>query len=276
MREWPANERVAHVGLRGQVDGLRLVAGEACRIGVALADICDAPAGKRERQVLYGGQFLVLEQRGGWAFGIAGRDGYVGYLPEAALIADQPASHWVSAPATHLYATPDIKQPEAVGVSLGARLGVVAEVDQRFVQTDLGLFALNAHLSPLGQWAGDPVAVALLFLGTPYLWGGNSRHGLDCSGLVQAAHLACGIACPGDSDQQQAALGVALPEHEPLRRGDLLFWADHVALCISETDLLHAVGFHMQVLVEPIATVVARNLALGAGPVTGRRRLPPA
>lgn len=274
-RQWAANARVAHESLRGQVDGQRLVVGEPCRIGVALADLRDGPAGRRERQLQYGAQFLVLERTGGMAFGFARHDGYVGYLPEADLGADQPASHWVSAPASHLYAAPDIKRPEVVALSLGARLCVVAEVNERFVQTDQGLYALRPHLSPLGQWAADPVAVALEFVGTPYLWAGNSRNGIDCSGLVQAAHLACGIACPGDSDQQQAALGAALPEAEPLRRGDLLFWAGHVALCISGTDLVHAAGYFMQVRIEPIATVVARNIALGAGPVTGRRRLAP-
>ena len=82
----------------------------------------------------------------------------------------------------------------------------------------------------------DPVAVAELFLGTPYLWGGNSRAGIDCSGLVQAALLACGIACPGDSDLQAAIRRHArLSRSSRSARGDLIFWKGHVAMVADPT-----------------------------------------
>lgn len=268
----PANDRVAHLSLQAQAAARRLVAGDWARVGTGLADLCQTPGGRRDRQLLYGARFLVLERRGGFAFGQAERDGYVGYLAEAALGPDGLATHWLAAPASHLYAEPDIKTPEVAALSLGSLLTVVAEAGPRFVQTDLGLFALRPHLRRIGDWASDPVAVARGFIGSPYLWGGNSRAGIDCSGLVQAAHLACGIACPGDSDLQQAGFGRDLAEPEPLQRGDLLFWKGHVALAVDAATLIHAVGFHMAVLIEPIAEVVARNLDLGAGPVVARKR----
>ena len=273
QRLTPANGRVAHLSLLGSVVAARFVTGDWARVSVALTDLLSEPSGSRERQLLYGERFLVLERLGGWAFGQAERDGYVGYLAQAALGDDRAATHWVSAPATHLYRYPDIKRPEATALSLGARITVAGAAPGPFVKTDQGLFALGQHLRPLGEWASDPVAVALQFLGTPYLWGGNSRAGLDCSGLVQAAHLACGIACPGDSDLQQAALGQPVRPGTQPERGDLLFWAGHVALVTGPGQIIHANGHRMAVTYEGIADATARIAAGGGGPVIGHKRL---
>ncbi len=128
------------------------------------------------------------------------------------------------------------------------------------------------HLRALGEWCQDPVAVAEMFLGTPYLWGGNSRDGIDCSGLVQAALLACGRDCPGDSDQQ-AGIGTELAEGDALRRGDLVFWKGHVAMVVDGDRLIHANGHSMSVAHEGIAACIERIAAAGGGPVTARRRV---
>ena len=133
----------------------------------------------------------------------------------------------------------------------------------------------TAHLRPVDQAEGDPVAVAERFLGTPYHWGGNSGFGIDCSGLVQAACLACGIPCPGDSDLQEAALGRTLPADAVLRRGDLLFWKGHVAWVAGPDLLLHANAHHMAVALEPLLPALARIEGQGDGPVTRRARLLP-
>lgn len=272
-----ANGRVAHLSLRGSATADAYVAGEWAVVAVPLADVLGAPDGKRVRQAIYGERLLVLERRNGWAFAQAERDGYVGYVSEAALAADRVASHWVSAPATHLYRHPDIKLGEAMPLTLGARVGVVGPADGpvagRFVQTDQGLFAIARHLRPVGDWAVDPVSVAEGFLGTPYLWGGNSRAGIDCSGLVQTAHLACGIACPGDSDLQMAGLGVDLPGGTAPQRGDLLFWKGHVALVSGPDRIIHAAGHFMAVVEEGLAEAIARILAQGAGPVLAHKRV---
>jgi cell wall-associated NlpC family hydrolase len=127
------------------------------------------------------------------------------------------------------------------------------------------------HLAPLDRVEPDFVAVAERFLGTPYLWGGKTNNGVDCSGLVQVALAACGMPCPRDSDMQERALGapVALADS---RRGDLLFWKGHVAIVRDAATLLHANAFHMMVAVEPIAEALARIEAAGS-PVTSVKRL---
>ncbi|PTE22851.1 NLP/P60 hydrolase [Cereibacter changlensis JA139] len=267
-RTTPANARAAHDSLRGQIEAPRFTAGEPAQVSLPLVDLLAAPGGARDRQLLLGDGFLVIDRHEGFAFGRAEKDGFCGYVAEAALAAPGAPTHWVAAPATHLYSAARVQAPERAGLSFGARLtvtgaaGIFSETTEGHVPTQ--------HLRPLGEVFADPVEAAMLFLGTPYLWGGNSRSGIDCSGLVQAALLACGIACPGDSDLQQA-IGEEVAEAE-LRRGDLLFWKGHVAMIVDATRMIHATGQFMQVVVEETRTAIDRIAAQDAGPVIARRR----
>lgn len=270
-RETPANGRVAHVSLRGQVTAKRYVEGEPARIAVPLTDLLAAPGGARDRQLTLGARVLVLDRQAGHAFVRSDRDGYVGYVTEDALGPDLPTTHWIAAPAAHLYPAPDLKQREIAMLSLGVELRVTGAAGQ-FLETPAG-FVPATHLRALDDRPTDPVTVATLFLGTPYLWGGNSRFGIDCSGLVQAAHLACGIPCPGDTDLQQARLGHPLPKGAALQRGDLIFWKGHVALMVDAETILHANAHRMMVNTEGYEAAVARIAAAGEGAVTARNRL---
>ena len=267
----PANDRVAHVSLRGTVKAARFVEGEAASVAAPLADLLAAPGGARDRQLLMGEEVLVLDRHEGFAFLRSTKDGYCGYVAEAALGPFHTPTHWIANPASHLYPAPDMKLREVAGVSFGARLTITAE-HPRFLETEGGLFVPRPHLRPLGQVMGDPAGVAEMFLGSPYLWGGNSRAGLDCSGLVQASLLACGIACPGDSDMQ-VALGEPVDGPESLRRGDLIFWNGHVAMALDPTRLIHANAFRMAVAIEGIAEAIARIEGQGDGPPTALRRV---
>jgi cell wall-associated NlpC family hydrolase len=264
----PANNRAALERLRGQIDAPRFVPGEAARVAVPLADLCRSPGGARDRQLLWGEGVTVIDRHQGWAFVEAARDGYCGYLREIALGPTRRATHRVTAPGTHLYPEPRVQARETAALSFGARLTVQGTVGP-FVSTPEG-FVPAPHVRPLTEVFGDPVEVALLFLGTPYLWGGNSRDGIDCSGLVQAAWLACGRDCPGDSDLQQA-LGQPLPDDGSLRRGDLVFWPGHVAIMADESRIIHATGHAMAVVLEDLTAVTAR-IAVLDHPVVARRR----
>lgn len=268
----PANGRVAHASLIGRVQAARYVQGTWARLVVPLADLLRAPDGQRDRQCLMGDRVLVLEQGERFAFVQAEKDGYCGYLTLGALGKDVPQTHWVSAPATHLYTTPGIKLREAAGLTLGAQLCIRGQ-DEKFFETADGLFVPRQHLRPMVERLTDPAHIAEMFLGTPYLWGGNSRGGIDCSGLVQAALLACGIPCPGDSDLQFAALGRPIADGG-VRRGDLFFWRGHVAMAVDPDRIIHANGFRMAVTQEGIAEAMAR-IAQQEGPAAylGARRL---
>ncbi|MDE9449509.1 C40 family peptidase [Aliiroseovarius sp. Z3] len=267
----PANSRIAHESLRGQIDAPAYTQGKWRRVAAGVVDILKAPNGPRNRQTLWGERVLELENHDGFAFVQAEKDGYVGYIASACLMDDAQATHWVSSLGTHLYPAPDMKQHEVDTLSFGARLTIVGAVN-RFLETDTGQFVPTSHLSPVGARCEDTVANAELFLGTPYLWGGNSRAGIDCSGLVQAALLAVGHDCPGDSDMQEG-LGSAIADDTPLERGDLLFWKGHVALVVDQARMIHANAFHMAVAYEEIDAGIARIETQGDGPVTARRRL---
>jgi cell wall-associated NlpC family hydrolase len=265
----PMTARVAHESLRGRAGGRRLVAGTPARVALPLADLRRAPGGPRDRQVLLGERLVVLDHLDGHAFVQADKDGYCGWVEVAALGPDAAVSHWVSAPASHLYPAPRVQAEAVAAVPFGALVAAGA-AEGGFAPTPAGWLPA-AHLRPLAERFDDAAAVALLFLGTPYLWGGNSRAGIDCSGLIQAALLACGRPCPGDSDLQ-ATLGRALAPDEAAVRGDLIFWAGHVAMVVAPGEIVHATGHGMTTRTEPLEAAIARIAAAGGGPVTGRRR----
>lgn len=264
----PANTRVAAAHLRNTEPGLARVQGQPRQVIRPLVDLLRAPDGPRDRQLLFGDVVAVYEDRKGWAFVQAQKDGYVGYLPGTSLGPATKPTHWIAAPASHVYRDADIKSPDLFALSLGAKITALAEHSD-FIETADGHIP-RIHLRQINDRPTDPVEVAKSLMYTPYLWGGNSRWGIDCSGLVQAALLACALPCPGDSDQQQA-LG-----HEvdgPPKRGDLIFWKGHVGLITEPDLLLHANAHHMAVAQEALQGAIDRITAQGGGAVTARRRL---
>ncbi|MBM3615236.1 MAG: NlpC/P60 family protein [Alphaproteobacteria bacterium] len=266
----PATPHIAHSSLKGRLEVPVYTDGTPMRVALPLIDLLRAPNGARERQLLLGAGFIVIDRHEGHAFGFAEADGYCGWLPDAALSRGPTPTHWVATPGTHLYPEPKVQAPEICALSLGARVAITAQ-HGAWAETTQG-FLPASHILPLGQYLPDPVTVAESLLHTPYLWGGNSRAGLDCSGLVQLAFAACGLALPGDSDLQQA-VGHPIPAEASLHRGDLIFWKGHVAIVVDDHRLIHANGHSMSVAHEDTADCIARIAAQGGGPVTHRRRV---
>jgi cell wall-associated NlpC family hydrolase len=241
------------------------------RITIPVADLTRTPNGARDRQLLMGDPVTILHDVGQHRLVRAERDGYHGYVEARHLGPPQTPSYHVTARSTHAYSAPDIKSAETMTLSFGSRLAVRRE-HASFIETEFG-FIPRQHVHPMDAHATDPAAVAHVFLGTPYLWGGNSGFGIDCSGLVQAALHACFLPCPGDSDQQEARLGAALPSDAPFDRNDLVFWRGHVAIVTDSNMLIHANAGHMAVATEAIDTAIARIEAQGDGPPTAHKRL---
>jgi hypothetical protein len=267
----PANTRVAAQHLKGIVPAEAYVDGVPQQITQPIVDLCPKPEGRRDRQLLLGASVNVFEDRDGWSFVQSDADGYVGYVRSEMLGPIETPTFRIATAATHAYETESFKSRDLMGLPFGAKVKVIDE-RQKMFETPLG-FIPKKHLRPLDRPFADPVTVAQLFFGTPYLWGGNSTAGVDCSGLVQAGLQACDIFCPGDSDMQQSDLGENLTPDAELQRGDLLFWKGHVGIMVDSEVLLHANAHHMATAYEPIAAATIRIKAQGDGDITARKRL---
>lgn len=247
-----------------------------CVVPIAAIRKTLAPGSEQVDQLLFGEAFEVLEDHGGFAFGQATRDSYVGYVDLGALSSPIMApTHRVTALRTYAFAEPGIKTTP-LGLYSTNTLVTVEAREGRFCKIARSGWMVAEHLAPIGEEIDDdPAQVAERFLGAPYLWGGRSSLGLDCSGLVQQALYACGRGCPRDSDQQQA-LGSPLEigaDLQGVQRNDLVFWRGHVGIMLDGERLLHANAHHMTVAIEPLAEAAKRIEGAGSGPPVRYRRL---
>lgn len=266
---------VAASHLQGKVEATRFVTGTPGQIARPVVPLRKSPipSAPLETEALFGEIVTVYDVADGWAWVQLETDGYVGYLPADALSRDvQQSTHKVRALGTFLYAAADIKSPPMMHLSLGAQLTVTGTAD-RFYQLSNGGFVIARHVAERASPDRDFVEVAERFLGTPYLWGGRTRIGLDCSALVQVSLAACGITAPRDTDMQQAELGTSIEIHpDPdsldgiagLQRGDLVFWKGHVGIMSDAIMLLHANAHQMSVSTEPLPQAAARIRGTGS------------
>jgi len=270
----PWRDGIAARSLEGVLEAEVYLDPKAMSCMAAAAAIRAAPDANSEQmdQILFGERFEVLEEEGGWLFGQAARDGYVGFVEAAALAPAGPMpTHRVSALRTYAFAEASIKSRASGPFSINALVAVEA-VEGKLAKVAGAGWMTAAHLSPIGadfedDWAG----VAERFVGAPYLWGGREGLGLDCSGLVQQALFACGRACPRDTDMQ-AELGAEIAAGD-FGRGDLVFWNGHVAIGLGDGRIVHANGHHMATAVEPLSEAIARIGATTTGQPTGYRRV---
>ena len=252
----PANKIVACSTLKGQIKHSNFVEGKSYQINVPFVDLLDAPDGKRNRQLIYGSKVKYFSTADGWAFIQNIYDRYVGYVRQNTIVSEKENTHIVTVPLAHIFLEPNIKSKNVEMLPLAAKVSGEV-VKNGFLETELGWIAVP-QLKSKTELPKDPIEVSKLLENAPYLWGGNTPLGIDCSGLIQISMLLCGLECPGDSDQQINALGQDLEIGSPRKRGDLLFWKGHVAWALNERQILHANAYHMTTVIEEANEAIER------------------
>jgi cell wall-associated NlpC family hydrolase len=273
----PARRDLAALYLKGKIEAARFVAGETFEIVDVIAPLRGEPSSNAVllTQTLMGERVTIYDRNAeGWAWGQLNSDGYVGWLPDRALARPAAApTHKIIAIRTFAFPGPSIKLPPLETLVMGTTLTVLRE-EGAFAVTREGWYLPLRHVGSIDKYEDDFVAVAERFVGTPYLWGGKSSLGIDCSGLVQIALNAVGIGCPRDSDMQQDGLGRSLDVAPvvKLQRGDLIFWKGHVAIVRGDGTIVHANAHHMATVIENINDAIARIEQAG-GELVAMKRL---
>ena len=271
-----ARPDLAAAGLQGKVAAERYVDGESYVVVAEILDVKRSPRGDAalDTQLLHGERVMLYEDENGWGWIQADRDGYVGYVPMQGLARGGiQSTHRVRVNRTFVYPAADMKQPVAAALPLGATVAIES-VHGAFAKVRHG-YVFEQHLVPLGDVAADYVAVAEQLVNSPYLWGGKSAQGIDCSGLVQLSAMMAGVCVPRDTPMQEHGVGLPLDAAaDGLQRGDLVFWPGHVGIMLDPLMLLHANGHHMLVAQEPLLTARERIAAANGSSVSSFRRLP--
>ena len=273
----PARPDLAARHLQGKVKAGRFVEGEEFEISDAIAPMREGPSADAMllTQALKGERVTIYDRNSeGFAWGQLNTDGYVGWLPDRALTPPvSKPTHKITSLRTLAFPGPSIKLPPAETLVLGDLVTVIRE-DGPFAVTREGWYLPGQHVGAIDSYEEDFVAVAERFVGTPYLWGGKSSFGLDCSGLVQVSLSAAGVRCPRDSDMQENSVGKMLgaAESSNLNRGDLIFWQGHVAIVRDGDSIVHANAHHMATVIEDANEAIARIKAAGTE-ITAIRRL---
>lgn len=265
-RVHPFRADLAAASLQGRVEALRFVEGEAASIGVGRASLRNAPSfdAAQDTELLHGEAVTVFDRKDGWAWVQARNDSYVGYLRETCLVPFFETQLQVSALMTPVFPKPDLKAPVKDMLPMTAEVALLDRAGD-YLMIGAQAWVHRHHVALLAEVQPDWVAVAEAFFGVPYVWGGKTFAGLDCSGLIQSALAASGARAPRDTDMMERHFGDsrnAAPD-----RGDLIFWKGHVGVMLDEERLLHANAFHMMVAIEPLSDAAAR-IEQSAGPVT--------
>lgn len=253
--------------LEGTIKAASFVAGTPYQVAAASLPLRQQPrpTAPQDTVLLFGETVQVFDTTNGWAWIQNEADRYVGYVDLNGLSRSiSRPTHRVATLRTLVFPDESIKSPPLMDLSFAASV-TVAETTGRMAVLALPDgrtgFVPAQHLAPVDSIETDPISIALQFLGAPYLWGGKTADGLDCSALVQLSFNACGLTCPRDTDMQEAGFGTPVAysgDESVLQTGDCVFWPGHVGIWIDKMRFVHATAAFMKCVVEPLSTAIPR------------------
>ncbi|MEH6630537.1 MAG: NlpC/P60 family protein [Halopseudomonas aestusnigri] len=261
--------------LREKVTCNKYSQGQAAQVIVGKSSLRRSPedGSPLDSELLFGEKLTVYDERNGWAWVQNAKDSYVGYIHSADISKEiRPTTHRIQALRTYVFPKPDMKCPPIDLLSIESAISIV-QIEGNYSQIQGGGWVYSAHIMSQDIAATDHVSIARRFLGTPYLWGGKTSVGIDCSGLIQVSLSACGITAQRDASMQEKTLGIPV-NSEQTTEGDLIYWSGHVAIALDNKMAIHATANSMDVMIEPIAHITERvEMETGGTGITAIKRV---
>ena len=206
-------------------------------------------------QILYGERFKILSKRKGWIKIKSLYDRYSGFIKDKKYVKELKISHKVSNIQANIFNKPNVKTKKKL--YFGSKLSAI-EKRNGFVRFEKNRWVKLKDIKKITHKEKNFIKIFKLFLRTKYVWGGNINQGIDCSALLQIFFYYNNLFYPRDTkDQINYSIKTI---SKKFKKGDIIFWKGHVAICINSKQLIHAYGPEKRVIVMPINKTIKRIL----------------
>ncbi len=206
-------------------------------------------------QILYGERFKILSKRKGWIKIKSLYDRYSGFIKNKTYVKELKISHKVSNIQANIFNKPNVKTKK--NLYFGSKLSAI-EKRNGFVRFEKNQWVKLKDIKKITHKEKNFIKIFKLFLKTKYVWGGKTSKGIDCSALLQIFFYYNDVFYPRDTKDQIKYS--TKKKSKKFKKGDIIFWEGHVAICVNSKQLIHAYGPEKKVIIMPIKKTIKRIL----------------